>query len=134
VRTVSHSFDLASTYVHLGDGGSAVPLPDFEWSPSYLEEYGARFADSQPSRLVCLLEQSATWDQWERHPAGEELVVLVSGRVDVIQDIDGAETLIELRPGEALVNPPTAWHRSIVHEPGRAIFVTPGGGTENRPL
>ena len=131
---MTKGFDLASTYVHLGDGGSAVPLPDFEWSPSYLEAYGQRFPDTQPGRLVCLLDQTETWDQWERHPAGEELVVLISGRVDVVQDIDGTETLIELRPGEALVNPPDAWHRSIVHEPGRGIFVTPGEGTEHRPL
>jgi hypothetical protein len=131
---MSNGFDFAQTYVHLGDAGTAVPLPDFEWSPSYLEGYSRRFNDSQPGRLVCLIDQAETWTQWERHPAGEELVVLITGRVDVIQDIDGAETLIELRPGEALVNPPSAWHRSIVHEPGRAIFVTPGEGTEHRPL
>jgi mannose-6-phosphate isomerase-like protein (cupin superfamily) len=62
------------------------------------------------------------------------VVFLISGRVDVVQDIDGEERVIELEPGQALINPPGVWHRAVVHEPGTALFITPGRGTEARPL
>jgi quercetin dioxygenase-like cupin family protein len=132
---VSGPFDLSSTYVHLGLGATATPLPDFEWSPSYLEDYERRFAsDGVEGRLVVLSPQVETWDFWERHPAGEEVVVLLTGRCDLVQELDGTAVTTPLRPGEAIINPAGVWHRSVVHEPGTALFITPGIGTEHRPL
>ena len=127
------AFDLSRTFVHLSPGSTATLLPDFEWSQ--VEAYRDRFAgDGADGRLVCIVAQDATWDGWERHPGGEELVVLLSGRVDLVQEIDGEPRTVELRPGEAVVNPKNVWHTAIVHEPGRGLFVTPGDGTEFRPL
>ena len=100
------AFDLAHTFVHLGLDAAATPLPDFAWSPEYLDAYAARFAaDGDEGRLVCVSPQEATWDTWERHPAGDEVVVLLSGRVDVIQEVEGTQRVVELRAGEAMVNP-----------------------------
>ena len=131
----SDAFDLSRTFVHLGPGATATPLPDFTWTPEGVGAYRARFAaDGKDGRLVCVIAQEATWDGWERHPAGEEVVFLISGRVDLVQDIDGAEHVVELRPGDAVVNPTGVWHTSRVHEPGLALFITPGEGTEHRPL
>ena len=128
-------FDLSRTFVHLGLGATATLLPDFAWSPEYLESYRARFADDgKDGRLVCVVAQDTTWVDWERHPAGEEVVFLISGRVDVVRDMDGAEDVVELRPGHAMVNPTGVWHTARVHEPGLALFITPGEGTERRPL
>ena len=59
---------------------------------------------------------------------------LLSGRVDVVQDLDGADHVVELRPGDALVNPVHVRHTAGVHEPGKALFITPGAGTGHRPL
>ena len=131
---MSDAFDLGSTFVHLGLGATATPLPDFSWSREYLDSYTERFtADGNEGRLVCLMPQEATWDSWERHPAGEEVVILISGRVDLIQEIDGEERVVPLGPGQAVVNPPGVWHTARVHEPGQALFITPGRGTEARP-
>ncbi|HEX5588203.1 MAG TPA: cupin domain-containing protein [Acidimicrobiia bacterium] len=131
---MSEAFDLASTYVHLGLGATAEPLPDFEFSPEYLSAYGARTeADGDDGRLVLYDRQDASWTTWERHPAGEEVVVLVSGRVDLLQEIDGEVHTVELTPGMAVINPRNVWHTADVHEPGQALFITPGRGTENRP-
>jgi mannose-6-phosphate isomerase-like protein (cupin superfamily) len=132
---VADDFDLTRTFVHLGLGATATPLPDFMWSPEHLESYEARFeGDGPEGRLVCVSPQEATWDYWERHPAGEEVVYLISGRVDVVQEIDGAERVVELRPGQAMINPTNVWHTARVHEPGSALFITPGAGTEHKPL
>ncbi len=128
------SFDLHETFVHLGLGSKAVPIPDFEWTPEFLDGYSARFSDDgDEGRLVCITPQTASWETWERHPAGEELVVCLSGRVDLIQDLDGRRRVVELHPGHAVVNPANVWHTADVHEPGDGLFVTPGRGTEHRP-
>jgi quercetin dioxygenase-like cupin family protein len=129
------AFELDATFVHLGLGSTATPLPGFTWSAEYLTAYESRFeGDGGDGRLVCISPQSETWDSWERHPAGEELVLLLSGRVDVVQELEDGEHVIALRPGQALINPANVWHTARVHEPGTALFITPGRGTEHRPL
>jgi mannose-6-phosphate isomerase-like protein (cupin superfamily) len=132
---VAEPFDLSTTYVHLGLGATATPLPDFEWSPTYLEGYERRFqSDGKEGRLVIVSPQRDTWDFWERHPAGEEVVVLLTGRVDMVQELDGKEVATPLHAGEAIINPTGVWHRTVVLEPGSALFITPGIGTEHRPM
>jgi mannose-6-phosphate isomerase-like protein (cupin superfamily) len=120
--------------LHLGLGARATPLPDFGWDAETLDAYGTRFAaDGDEGRLVVMMESRESWPTWERHPAGEEVVVLVSGRMDLIQLFGDEERRVELRPGLAVVNPQNVWHTADVHEPGTALFITPGRGTENRP-
>jgi quercetin dioxygenase-like cupin family protein len=128
------AFDLSTTHVHLGLGSRAIPVADFEWSPEFLTRYTADHeADGNEGRLVMMGSSDASWTSWERHPAGEELVVVVSGRLTLIQEIDGVERHIELRDGEAIVNPRNVWHTADINEPCRTLFVTPGLGTEHRP-
>src|SRR4051794_20759422 len=127
-------FDLSQTPIHLGLGATAAPMLDFGWTAEQLAAYGERTAsDGNEGRLVTMGRQGETWDSWERHPAGEEVVLLLSGRVDLIQDLDGEHHRIELHPGQAVVNPAGVWHTSDVIEPGDALFITPGQGTEHRP-
>ncbi|HWE68348.1 MAG TPA: cupin domain-containing protein [Acidimicrobiales bacterium] len=129
------TFDLSTAIVHLGLGATATPMADFAWTPESLAAYESTFAgDGDEGRLVCVTEQAATWDSWERHPAGEEVVVLLSGRIDVIQDRPDGEHVVALHAGQAMVNPKGVWHTARVHEPGRALFITPGRGTEHRPV
>jgi mannose-6-phosphate isomerase-like protein (cupin superfamily) len=131
---VGEAFDLDSTVVHLGRGATAVPFGNADWSREWLERYERTFAaDGDDGRMVCVFPQPASWSTWERHPAGEELVVLLSGRIDVIQEIDGEHRRVELHAGQAMVNPRGVWHTADVHEPGKGLFVTPGRGTEHRP-
>ena len=126
-------FDLDKTFVHLGADPIAVPLPEFRWDTDYLTEYTRRFeSDGDKGRLVCVTPQIQTWTSWERHPAGDEVVVLLSGRVDIIQELPDGQHVVELRPGQAMINPKGVWHTSDVYEPGDALFVTPGAGTEHK--
>ena len=128
------AFDLSSTFVHLGLGSMAIPLDDFEWTAEFLSRYEAdHAADGDEGRLVLVAASEADWSFWERHPAGDEVVFLISGRVTVIQEIGGSERSVSLSPGEAIINPRGSWHTTDVHEPGKVLFVTPGRGTEHRP-
>ena len=127
-QTSTFRFDDA--ILHLGPTASTV-VREFSWDQ--IGEYGTHFAaDGAQGRLVTVGRQAESWTSWERHPAGEELVLLISGRVDLIQDLDGKEHRIEMQAGDAVLNPPGVWHTSDVHEPGDALFITPGEGTEHR--
>jgi mannose-6-phosphate isomerase-like protein (cupin superfamily) len=127
-------FDLSTTHVHLGLGSRATPIPDFEWSPDFLARYAADYAsDGDEGRLVLAGSGDSSWTTWERHPAGEELVVVVSGRMTLVQELDGVEHRVELAEGEAAINPRNVWHTADIAEPCRTLFITPGRGTEHRP-
>jgi quercetin dioxygenase-like cupin family protein len=74
------------------------------------------------------------------HPDGDELLYLISGRVEVILEDGGdVETVGEqrveaLQPGDAIVVPRGVWHRVDVREPSHLVHVTPGPGGGHRPL
>ena len=126
--------DIRTTYVHLGLGSRAVPLPDFEFTPEHLERYDEMSApDGGEGRLVSFGRHEGDWTSWERHPAGEEVVLVITGRVVLHQEIDDEVRQTELGPGQFVVNPPGVWHTADVVEPGDALFITPGLGTEHRP-
>lgn len=134
VAVTEGAFDLDRTYVHLGLGATAVGLPDFRWDRDYLDRYTAEHAgDGDDGRLVMIGASDKTWTSWERHPAGDEVVVLISGHTTLVQEIDGREYRVELRAGQAAINPKGVWHTADVHEPGQTLFITPGRGTEHRP-
>jgi mannose-6-phosphate isomerase-like protein (cupin superfamily) len=132
--STSAVFDLSKTVVHLGLGATTTDLPDFEWTQEYLEGYERSTAgDGDEGRLVVMSPHDHTWTSWERHPAGEELVVQLSGRSVLIQDLPDGERRLELGPGQAAINPKGVWHTADVVEAGRALFITPGRGTAHRP-
>jgi hypothetical protein len=125
-------FDLSKTYVHLGVGGTALPLHDFSWSRQEIMAYLRKFAaERDERRLMGIVPMAKTWTHWECH-TGEEVVVLLSGSCDVIQEIDGQYLTISLRPGQAMINPRGVWHTSDVHEPGQTLFVAAGRLTRYR--
>lgn len=132
--TVPEPFDLEHVYVHLGLGATAERLDDFRWDDAALASYeSAHAGDGEEGRLVVLSRAKADWTNWERHPAGEELVVLLEGRMTLVQERDGEEVLIPMTAGQAAINPKGTWHTANVAEPGRVLYVTPGLGTEHRP-
>jgi mannose-6-phosphate isomerase-like protein (cupin superfamily) len=75
----------------------------------------------------------------ELHPDGDELLYLISGRVDVVLDDGdlenvGTEEVTTLEPGDAFIVPKGVWHRVDVLEPSHFVHITPGPGSGHRPL
>lgn len=75
----------------------------------------------------------------ELHPDGDELLYIVSGRVNVVLDdgdLDtvGTETRHEVGAGQAFVVPRGVWHRVEILEPAHLVHVTPGPQSGHRPL
>ncbi|HYM01643.1 MAG TPA: cupin domain-containing protein [Stellaceae bacterium] len=124
------AFDLVGTYVQLSDGAGArqVPVTEDFWS-----EIDDR-PDLAEGRLVCVFPQRESWSIWEMHPAGDEIVCLLSGAIDLVLDDQGMERVVELRGRAACIVPRGVWHRAIVRSPGDALFITRGAGTEHRPV
>ena len=62
-----------------------------------LEAYATAVAeDGAEGRMVMVFEGSRSWDTWERHPAGDEVVICLSGRMTVIREIEDEHELVAL--------------------------------------
>ena len=86
-------------------------------------------------RVLSVFEYVETWNYWERHPDGDELVYLLAGAVELLLEHDGASAAVALRAGEAAIVPAGAWHRAAIHAPSQLLFVTPTPQrTEQRPV
>jgi mannose-6-phosphate isomerase-like protein (cupin superfamily) len=127
--------DLTDTPLHLGAGGSAAVVAGFGWEPEVLKAYSeATAADGPDGRLVMLYDDGpGSWSTWECHPAGDEVVICLSGRMTMIQEAGGTDRHIELTAGQAMINPAGVWHTADIHEPVRFLAITPGAGTDHRP-
>ena len=123
------AFDLAETYIHLDlpDATELPVTPDFWQTIDHRNELSRGY-------LVMVANMEETGSTWEKHPAGKEIVYLLSGAVDFVLDLPEGEQIVELRGQAGCVVPRDVWHRSIVVEPGDMLFVTPGEGTTHRPL
>jgi quercetin dioxygenase-like cupin family protein len=126
-------FDLSRFPVHLGLGATVEHLAELDGAPSWYERYGAEHeSDGAEGRLVSLHTFDSSWDSWEVHPEGGELVLCVGGRVTLHQEIDGDDHVAVLEAGQAIVNPPGVWHTADVDAPATVLFITAGAGTQHR--
>ncbi len=124
--------NILSTYLHVQEGGRSVAVPV---SGSFWEELasGAHSHLAQ-GRLMSAFTFSEPWSSWERHPAGEELVLLVAGAATIVLDESGTRREVSLStPGDFVLVPPGIWHTAQPASPTTMLFLTPGAGTEHRP-
>jgi mannose-6-phosphate isomerase-like protein (cupin superfamily) len=124
-------FELDSAVAALRrDGSSTVVDPKPGAGPVRIDGFsvGAPLMTSNPPH------------RGEMHPDGDELLYLVSGRIDVILEDGGdevtvgAERVEPLHPGQATIVPKGVWHRVEVREPSRLVHITPGPADGHRPL
>ncbi len=127
--------DIGRRPAHLGLGASVSVEPEFSGELSWYDDYAARhLADGHEGRLVSMSTFSEGWPMWEMHPVGSELVLCVSGVIDLRQEEpDGTATTIVLRAGQYAVNGPGIWHTADVDDSATVVFITAGVGTEHRP-
>jgi mannose-6-phosphate isomerase-like protein (cupin superfamily) len=126
------TFDLAETYVHLEDGPDATAVTV---GPDFWEQRGVG-TPLHDGRLVMIFRfaRPEDWNHWEMHPAGDEIVFLLSGELDLVVEEDGRERAIPLRDRGACIVPRGVWHRAIIRAPGETLHVTRGAGTETRAI
>ena len=124
-------FPLASTFVVLDGALAATPVPV---TPTLYPELDARFGGFAGCLLVSEYTFTEDWPTWERHPAGDEILVLLAGAAELrLWRAGREEAVLFATPGTAFVVPRDTWHTAKVAGPCRILFLTPGEGTENRP-
>lgn len=117
---MSRSFDLATTFVHLRAGGDAEPIEITRsfWSGS---------AGGACDRVLGAFDFATSADlhasMQEMHPLADEVLIVASGALDVILDVEGAERTVALEAGQAAVVPRGVWHRLVMRRPGRLLFI-----------
>ncbi|TIX48922.1 cupin domain-containing protein [Alteraurantiacibacter aquimixticola] len=124
--------------IHLGLGARALAQPEFphdERAMQWYADYGERNAeDGNEGRLVSMYHFTEDWSGWEMHPAGDEVVVCLSGTLELIQELpDGETRTTRLEAGEYAINPAGVWHTANVADAASSRFITAGMGTQHRP-
>ncbi len=131
-------FDLSQSPIHLssrvGADNPAVPLHGFGFDGPAFEAYiAAHCTPADPGRLVMIETSPTDWPAWECHAEGDELVIVLAGEAEFIQEIDGRERRFSVKAGDTVINPAGVWHTANVRQPLQAIYITPCPGTEHRP-
>ena len=127
------AYRLSENPVHLGLGAKAEVEPEFDGMEWYADYEKRHAADGAAGRLVSFHSFSESWDMWEMHPNGAEVVLCTAGAMVLLQEIDGETVRTSLEAGEYAINPPGVWHTADVAEDVAAVFITSGIGTEHRP-
>ncbi len=127
--------DIFTRPVHLGLRASASVEPAFtgsmEWYGAYVERH---HADGVEGRLVSMHAFDGSWDMWEMHPNGSEVVLCTAGSFVLHQEhADGSVSSVALAPGQYAINDAGTWHTADVEGQATALFITAGWGTRHRP-
>jgi mannose-6-phosphate isomerase-like protein (cupin superfamily) len=125
------ALNIATTHLRLRPDGSAEKLPvgpDF-W-PNLIS---GKLGDFHNEYLVTTSSFDQNWSNWEVHPNGDEIVVLMSGAVDFILETAEGERTVEVRqPGDYAFVPRGVWHTANPLQPATMLFITAGEGTNIR--
>ena len=121
---------LNSQFVVLGPELQAdtVEVTETLWA-----DIDAAFGDFEGASLVSTFAFDQPWPTWEMHPAGDEFVYLLEGKMDLVLATPDSEAFCVLdQPGQYVIVPAGTWHTARPAVPTRLLFITPGQGTENR--
>lgn len=128
-------YSIVRNPLHLGLGATAVPQPEFTGAMEWYMDYSSRnVGDGAEGRLVSMSHFNGDWDMWEMHPAGDEVVLCITGTMTLHQELaDGTTATVTIGAGEYAINPPRCWHTADIAGDASALFITAGMGTEHRP-
>jgi mannose-6-phosphate isomerase-like protein (cupin superfamily) len=127
---MSQAFSLDSTYILLRPDESAHAMKGGAAFWTGIES----LQDLDHGRLMGSTSQTTDWDYWERHLAGDEILTLLSGELELVLDTPRGEERTLLKAGQTFIVPKGTWHRGIVKKPGQLMFLTPCTNAEHRPV
>ena len=129
------AFDLSKSPIHLPSDPTApaVPIHAFGFDGPAFEAYMEKHCTpAAPGRLAMIESSPTNWGAWECHEAGDELVIVLEGEGEFLQEIDGGTRTTPFGPGSTFINPAGVWHTANVRKSMRAIYLTPCPGTKHR--
>lgn len=126
-------FELENQYLRLRPDSSVEVLDGGEafWGKLMAGELG----DFHHEYLVTSLTFDKDWPSWENHVNGDEIVFLLSGRVEFLLELaGGTASLVVDKPGQYVVVPRDTWHTARTDVATTMLFITAGEGTLVRPV
>ena len=125
-------FNVHSDFLRLRPDCSAEPLPlGDEFWPRLMS---GKLGDFHHEFLVATSAFDKDWSNWECHPNGDEIVLLLNGRVTFVLETPEGERREELnRNGDYVRVPRDTWHTAKTTVPTTMLFITAGEGTRHRP-
>ena len=97
------------------------------------ERLNQRYGDFKGHELISCHEFTEDWSTWEIHPHGDEIVMLLSGEITLVLQLDTGEQIINLdKEGEYLIVPKNVWHTARIKKMAKMLFITPGQETNNK--
>ena len=121
--------DLGRTFAVIGPDLGVTPVPV---TPELYANLDRDFDAFRGHMLVSKHAFEGDWPTWEKHPAGDEIVVLMEGEAVFLLDRGEREERVVLsNAGEYVLVPKATWHTAKVAKHAVLLFITPGEGTEN---
>lgn len=85
--------------------------------------------------LISCFEFDSDWTSWEVHPHGDEIVMLMSGRITLVLQLESGESSLELSgQGQYAIVPQGVWHTAKISVASKVLFITPGQGTQHKDI
>lgn len=126
--TQHSSLDPQRTFLHLAPGGDVERLD--ATAPGFWQSLAEHDLDGRLFGVVGMDQDS----HWEMHPGGDEVLVGLSGSIQIVLDLGDEAEPATLEAGQMGIVPCGVWHRLVVNEPGQLLFATPGPTTQHRNL
>ena len=131
---MAEAIQLSKTPIHISTGSGFQVLENFGYDESSFENYiSAHCTEEDPGCLVLMESSPTDWSTWERHPEGDELVIVISGSGTFYQQADDGELAIPFKPGDTILNRQGVWHTADVTEPLTGLYITTCPGTDHKP-
>jgi mannose-6-phosphate isomerase-like protein (cupin superfamily) len=130
----SKTLDFLKTFAQLDAAGTVQPCPVTRafWEGSVKTDPHARFVGCVRFRSNRDLHS----DIWEKHPTSDELILLISGELDVVLEAkagDASSDVVKrLQRLRAFIVPAGVWHRLIPVTPGELLFINTRRDTAHR--
>jgi mannose-6-phosphate isomerase-like protein (cupin superfamily) len=129
---MSSIIDIAKTFIHLGEGGGAEPVK--ATSSFWRGTAAAQRYDRVVGAFDFRSDEDLHSSMQEMHPECDEVLLLLSGALDVVLDEAGAERAVTLESGQAAIVPRGVWHRLVMRRPGRLLFINNRKAIQSRPF
>jgi len=103
--------------------------------PSLYQDLDLHYHRFSGCELIAAHEFHDHWPSWEMHPQGDEIVVLLAGQAQMRMVREPSEQVVTLNQvGEYVIVPRGVWHTAHIEKYAKMLFITPGEGTQNRPI
>jgi mannose-6-phosphate isomerase-like protein (cupin superfamily) len=123
------NFDLRSNFIVIDSELCCTPVAV---GPMLYQDLDRDFSNFKQCCLFAEYTFDQDWPTWEMHPAGDEILYLIVGSVDLVLLENNCEHIVHLNePGKSTIVPRGIWHTTRVIEKAKILFMTPGEGTVN---